>query len=169
MTLTSLEAIISALNEAHVRYLIVGGLAVAAHGYARLTLDVDLVVHLDEANVVSALDALRLLNYKPIIPVSAQDFASPEKRSEWTERKQMVVFSMRSDDHPYTPIDIFLKEPFDFEMEYARAFIGDIAPGVSTRFVALDTLIRMKEAVSRPKDQEDVRQLRLLKDADSDK
>ncbi len=42
MKLASLEAIVRALNEGSVRYLIAGGLAVNAHGYVRLTQDVDL-------------------------------------------------------------------------------------------------------------------------------
>jgi len=38
------ESIVVALNAAKVRFLIVGGLAVAAHGYLRFTADVDLVL-----------------------------------------------------------------------------------------------------------------------------
>ncbi len=41
MKLASLEAIVRVLNDAHARYLVVGGLAVAAHGYGRATFDVD--------------------------------------------------------------------------------------------------------------------------------
>lgn len=41
MKLASLEAIARALGDANVRYLIVGGLAVAAHGYGRVTFDFD--------------------------------------------------------------------------------------------------------------------------------
>ena len=41
MKLTSFEAIVRALNAANVRYLVAGGLAVNAHGYARFTNDVD--------------------------------------------------------------------------------------------------------------------------------
>ena len=41
MEVRSVEAIITALNAAKVQYLIVGGLAVIAHGYERLTRDVD--------------------------------------------------------------------------------------------------------------------------------
>ncbi len=37
----SVEAIVAALNENQVQYLIVGGLAVVAHGYVRFTADVD--------------------------------------------------------------------------------------------------------------------------------
>lgn len=44
MKISSLESILRALAEAEARYLIVGGLAVAAHGYGRLTFDLDLVV-----------------------------------------------------------------------------------------------------------------------------
>ena len=35
MEARSIEAIVRALNEAGIRYLVVGGLAVNAHGYAR--------------------------------------------------------------------------------------------------------------------------------------
>ncbi len=44
MKVSSLEAILRALAEAEARYLIVGGLAVAVHGYGRVTFDVDLIV-----------------------------------------------------------------------------------------------------------------------------
>jgi hypothetical protein len=46
MKLSSLEAIATALRDADVRYLVVGGLAVAAHGHGRATFDIDLVVQL---------------------------------------------------------------------------------------------------------------------------
>ena len=39
MEVRSIEAIIAALDSAKVEYLIVGGLAVNAHGYERLTRD----------------------------------------------------------------------------------------------------------------------------------
>lgn len=41
MEVRSIEAIVKALNDAEVRYLIVGGLAVSAHGFMRATRDVD--------------------------------------------------------------------------------------------------------------------------------
>lgn len=50
MELSHLEQIFGALNEAQVRYLVVGGLAVIAHGYVRYTNDLDLVIQLDEPN-----------------------------------------------------------------------------------------------------------------------
>jgi hypothetical protein len=46
MELRSVEAVVAALNAAEVRYLIVGGLAVNAHGYQRTTVDLDMVIQL---------------------------------------------------------------------------------------------------------------------------
>ena len=44
MKLASFEAIAGALDDAGVRYLVAGGLAVNAHGYLRFTKDVDMFV-----------------------------------------------------------------------------------------------------------------------------
>lgn len=55
MEVRSIETIVKALNDAAVQYLVVGGLAVNAHGYERLTVDVDLVVGLQPENIVRAI------------------------------------------------------------------------------------------------------------------
>ena len=59
MEVHSIETIVKALNDAKVKYLIVGGLAVNAHGYERLTVDVDLVIGLQPENIKHALHALQ--------------------------------------------------------------------------------------------------------------
>jgi len=51
MEARSIEAIVRALNDGEVQYLIVGGLAVNAHGFERLTRDVDLVIGLESDNI----------------------------------------------------------------------------------------------------------------------
>lgn len=163
MTLTSLESIVAALNNSGVRYLIVGGLAVAAHGYGRLTVDVDLVVQLAEANVLNALNALESLGYRPVAPVKAADFADSAQRRKWLDEKHMV-FSLHSEQHAYTPVDLFISEPFDFDIEFERALIGEVGPDRIARFVCLETLIRMKEATGRTKDKDDAQQLKLIQD-----
>lgn len=162
MKLESLEAIVSALNKENVRYLIAGGVAVNAHGYGRLTWDIDLVLDLEGKNVRRAVGALESLSYQPVPPVSAIDFADPVIRETWIKEKSMVVFSLRSEKHRDTPIDLFVSEPFDFNIEYRRSMVGDLRPDLQARFVCLETLIRMKEAASREKDLEDVRQLKIL-------
>ena len=65
MKLDTIEALFKALNEGHVRYLVAGGLAVVAHGYLRLTADIDLMLDMDPGNLkkammVSSLSAIDL-------------------------------------------------------------------------------------------------------------
>jgi len=50
-----IEGILDALNRAHVRYLIVGGVAVVLHGYLRTTAALDLIIQLDRDNVLRAI------------------------------------------------------------------------------------------------------------------
>ncbi|HSF47649.1 MAG TPA: hypothetical protein VLA73_04735, partial [Burkholderiales bacterium] len=135
MKLATLEAIVGALNHENVRYLIVGGLAVAAHGYGRVTFDVDLVVQLQPENVNRAVDALERLGYRPLVPVSARDFADVGMRHTWVQNKGMVVFQLHSEQHRETRIDLFVTEPFDFDDEYENALVGEILPGLQLRFV----------------------------------
>jgi hypothetical protein len=69
VTLASFEAIVRALNEAGVRYLVAGGLAVNAQGYLRFTKDADVVIQLVPDNIKRAFAALAALGYKPLAPV----------------------------------------------------------------------------------------------------
>ncbi len=69
MKLASFEAIVKVLNTSEVRYLVVGGLAVAAHGYGRVAFDIDLVLQLQPDNINRAMRALASLGYKPFVPV----------------------------------------------------------------------------------------------------
>lgn len=162
MELASLEAVFRALNEAGVRYLVAGGVAVNAHGYQRLTQDLDLVVELERENVLTALRALEGLGYRPTLPVEARELADPEKRRRWREERNVEVFSMFSDEYPGTAVDLFVREPFDFDEEYSAAMKGEVAPGLDVRFVRLPTLISMKEEAGRPRDQDDARHLRWI-------
>jgi hypothetical protein len=57
--------ILAALNEARVRYVVVGGVAVVLHGHLRFTADLDLVLALDRDNVLAALAALQGLGFRP--------------------------------------------------------------------------------------------------------
>lgn len=168
MKLASLEAVVRIMRDADVRYLIVGGLAVAAHGYGRVTFVVDLVVQLQPDNVQRAMAALELLGYRPLVPVAAQDFGDAAIRQTWIEDKRMVAFQLHSDQHFETRIDLFVSEPFDFDFEYENALTGEILPGLQARFVRLETLIRMKQAAGREKDLEDIRQLKLLQENPND-
>jgi predicted nucleotidyltransferase len=154
MRLAAFEQVAQALNEAGVRFLVAGGLAVNAHGYLRLTADVDLVIALDPANVRAAFEALAGIGYRPNVPVRAEQFADASQRERWRYEKGMQVLNFFSDRHPETSVDLFVYEPFDFATE--------LCPGLPVRFVSIPTLIQMKEAAGRPRDQDDIQHLRWL-------
>lgn len=164
MRFETLETVFRALRDADVRYVVAGGVAVNAHGYQRMTQDLDLVVELDSANVLAALEALADLGYRPVLPVSAEDFADPETRRGWIEERNMEVFSMTSDEHPDLTVDVFAHIPFDFSEEHARAMVAEVAPGLHVRFVRLPKLIAMKRQTGRPRDLDDARHLEEILD-----
>jgi hypothetical protein len=51
----------------------------------------------------------------------------------------MQVLNFYSDRHRETNVDMFVAEPFEFTREYAHALQGEIAPGLTARFVSLPT------------------------------
>lgn len=167
MRLVVFEAVAKALNEHQVRYLVAGGLAVNAHGHIRLTMDIDLVIALDPANIRSTFEGLAGLGYRPSVPVTVEGFAQPEQRQRWRDEKHMQVLSFFSDAYPGAAVDIFVYEPFDFTREYELALRGELLPGVEVRFVSIPTLIEMKQAAGRPRDADDVYHLRLLQEGSS--
>ena len=122
------QEIIRALNDSRVRYLIVGGLAVVAHGYVRFTADLDLVLAVDEPNLRQAVDALQMLDYQPRAPVPFEQFIDPAMRNKWASEKGMRVFSLFSLTNPKTEVDLFLEPPLDFTPAYDRALRSTTAP-----------------------------------------
>lgn len=162
MKVGSVEAVVRALNEAQVPFIVVGGLAVNAHGYGRATQHVDLVVRLEPGVIARLFASLERLGYRPRVPVTAASFADPAQRARWIADKGMTVLNFHSDMHRETPLDVFVREPFDFPEEHERALIEEIAPDVRLRIVRLETLLRMKRDVGRPQDLADVSELELL-------
>ena len=162
--LAAFESIAVALRDARVRYLVAGGLAVNAHGYLRLTQDVDLVIQLDPQNIGSCFAALTNLGYRPLVPVTGDQFADPEQRARWIRDKGMTVLNLHSDRYRPVSVDIFVTEPFDFEREYEAALIGELSPGLFVRFVSIAALIAMKKLANRPRDLDDIEHLAMIQD-----
>lgn len=152
------------LDSAGTQYLAAGGIAASAYGYQRLTQDLDLIIGMDRENILSSLEALSRLGYRPLASASLKDFADPEKRREWIGQESMQVFSLASDTHPDTTVNIFSTEPFDFSTEHAAAEVLEIAPDVFLPLVRLPTLIAMKQKTNRAIDQDDVQHLSWIFD-----
>jgi hypothetical protein len=166
MRLASFEALVRALDDADVRYLVVGGVAVSAHGYLRHTKDVDLVIQLVPDNIERAFAALAGIGYRPTVPIVAAQFADAVQRERWIAEKGMQVLAFWSDSHRETPVDVFVREPFAFEDEYRRALVKPLGT-IPVRMVSIPALIAMKEAAGRPQDRIDIDQLRMRLEDDA--
>lgn len=164
MDLASLSAVFGALNSAGVVYVVVGGVAVIAHGHLRTTADLDLVVALDTGNCDAAMKALAGLGYRPQAPVPIEQFADPRVRRQWIEEKRLIVFQLVSEAHPRVPIDIFIREPFLVGEEYRKAIRYEIAPDIMIPVVRVEVLFDLKREAGRPIDIDDIAKLQRLKD-----
>lgn len=162
-----IETILATLVAAKVRFVVVGGVAVVLQGYPRFTVDLDLVLGFEPANIRAALLALEVLGFTPKAPVTAADFADPEIRHSWIQDKGMTVFSLWSDSFRGTDVDLFVSEPIPFaELEAAATAVPLEVTTVPV--ASIHHLLRMKEAAGRPRDLEDARVLRgLLAESES--
>lgn len=73
--LEDLVRLARALNAHHVRYVLIGGFAVIAHGGARTTKDIDLLIDAAPENVVRVREALQILEDKAVDDVADDDVA----------------------------------------------------------------------------------------------
>lgn len=168
MEVRTIECVIRALNEAGVRYLVIGGLAVLAHGYVRFTADIDLVIDLQPENLHKALAVFQDLGYRPLAPVALEEFADPDIRQQWIDEKQMKVFTIFSSIYRDANLDLMVQSPFADDEAFNRSVAFEIAPGIAAQVVSLDDLIRMKAAAARPKDLLDLEYLHKLKEIAGD-
>ena len=164
MEVRSIEAVIRALNDAGVRYLVAGGVAVVAHGYVRYTMDLDLILELVDENLRPAMAALGGLGYRPTAPVPLEAFADGPTRAEWIRSKGLMVLSLFSPEHPKTVVDLFVEEPLDFSRAFASAARIEVAAGLPATFVGLDDLLDLKRRAGRPKDQIDIDHLNKIRE-----
>lgn len=156
------EPVFLALNEAGVRYVVVGGLAVVLHGHPRLTADVDIVLDLEPVSAKKAMAALKAIGLEARAPVDPAAFADPVQRESWIADKGMTVFSLYSPVNPLLILDLFVRDPIPFEDLWARSRAVDLG-GVNIHVAAIDDLIAMKRAVARPQDLSDIEALEALK------
>jgi hypothetical protein len=156
----SVVDVVGALNAAEIRYIIVGGLAVASHGYLRTTKDIDLVVALDPQNIVAAFASLAKVGYCPKIPITAVEFSEAATRERLISEKNMIVLQFWRDESP--DVDIFVREPFVFDTEWENARIEQINPDLMVRIVRLEALLDLKREASRPQDLADIDALNTL-------
>lgn len=160
------EQTIKALNDADVRYVVVGGLAVVLHGHARVTVDLDLVLDLEPAEVLKAIQVLLDLELTPTVPVNPFDFADPQRRSTWISEKNMLVFQMRDQSDDFRKVDLFVKEPIPFSELWERSVLKALAT-TEVRVCSIGDLIHLKREAGRHIDLSDIEALEVILETQS--
>ena len=152
------DEVIAALNKNKIKYAVAGGVAVVLYGYARLTVDLDLIAELSEKNLEKFFDTLYNLNYRPKIPVTKEQFINERNRSEWIKKKGMTVFSFFNLKDHLKLIDVFVKELIKFseiEKKIEKIKVNSLIIPV----ICIGHLKKLKLLASRPQDLIDVRNL----------
>ncbi|HPY00947.1 MAG: DUF6036 family nucleotidyltransferase [Candidatus Neomarinimicrobiota bacterium] len=135
---------IQLLNDNRVRYLVVGGYAVALHGYPRYTRDIDIWVELSEENATHIVEALEQFGFASL----------GLKESDFLVEDQVIQLG-------YAPnrIDIITTlSGVTFAECYEKRVPVEI-DGVKINFIDLDSLRKNKKATGRLQDLADLENL----------
>ncbi|MDD5009418.1 MAG: hypothetical protein PHU49_11440 [Syntrophorhabdaceae bacterium] len=161
------EDVFRGLNKAKIRFAVTGGVAMVLYGGVRLTVDLDLIVCLRADNLEKFIAALDKLGYKPKLPVDGKAFLDPAMRSRWAEEKNMVVFSFHRPDKPMNLIDVFIREPIDFD-EIEKELVWFEAADLRIPVISKRHLKQLKSSTHREQDAADIRVLESMEE-DKDK
>lgn len=154
--MTTLEKICGALQDAGVRYAIVGGHAVALHGVVRGTLDIDVVVRWTRTTLVRAEAALNAIGLVSRLPVTAREVY--DFRDEYVRNRNLTTWNFYNPDDPLEQVGIIMTDDLAGKRTKAVAL-----PTGPVRVLSVMDLIAMKRRSGRPQDLEDVRALEKLR------
>jgi hypothetical protein len=155
--MTDFEALLAALNDAGVKYIVIGGVAGILHGAARVTYDLDILYERSPENYERLAKAFSDLD--PYLRG-----APPGLPFSFDERtiSRGLNFTLTTS---LGDVDVLGEVPGDGRYERLRssavvATIGDL----EVPCVALNQLVQLKRAAGRPKDLEAIAELDALLD-----
>lgn len=135
---------IESLNKNNVRYLVVGGYAVAFHGHPRYTKDLDIWIQSDEKNAENLLAALDDFGFGSL-DLKAEDFLTPG-----------YIIQL---GYPPNRIDLLtVIKGVEFETCYAAKIHTEIE-GIRINFIDLSNLKKNKKSTGRYQDLADLENL----------
>ncbi|HEV7174926.1 MAG TPA: nucleotidyl transferase AbiEii/AbiGii toxin family protein [Solirubrobacteraceae bacterium] len=151
-----LESLLRKLTAHGVDFVVVGGIAVIAHGSARVTRDLDICYATDQANLDALGAAMVELGARlrgvpdpvPFVP-DGRTLRRTQILTLATDDGWIDLLAAPSGAPPYAQ----LRDRAD------RVIIGDVA----IRVAALDDLEAMKRAAGRPRDLLDVEELEAIR------
>jgi hypothetical protein len=140
-----LREFIELLNSNRVEYLVVGAFAVAWHGYARFTADIDFLVRPDRPTAELVVKALKDFGFASL-GISPDDLTHPDR---------IVQLGVKPNR-----IDLITSiAGVTFEEAWESRVAGTL-DGLPVTYIGREILIRNKESTGRPQDLGDAQRLR---------
>jgi len=132
------------LNTNKVRYLVIGGYAVAFHGYPRYTKDIDIWLWIDQENASRVVQTLKDFGFESL-GLQEEDFLEAD-----------TVIQL---GYPPNRIDLIMGAlGVDFEICYQSRIETEI-DDLSIPFIDLESLKKNKRATGRLQDLADIENL----------
>lgn len=151
-----------AMNDAGIRYLVVGGVAVNLHGYSRFTGDLDVLVALDMANLDCLAHLMEEKGFTQRLPIDVRLLSDRKQVQQWITEKGLTAYTFIDPKLPQFSLDIIVGESLKFSSFNQKKVIID-ADDLLIPIVSIDDLIGMKRRANRQKDLEDIAALLELK------
>ena len=147
-------AILRALADKQVEFVVVGGVAVQAHGYLRATADLDIVPRPTLLNLSRLGEALGDLEAEPWRARVGVPVTDPHL----LKAMPLVPLTTRFGRLDLLNIAHTAGAPASFDALNERALVVEL-DGLQIAIAGLDDLIRMKRAAGRPHDLTDIASL----------
>lgn len=148
-----LHALLEALSKAEIRFVVIGGVAVGAHGYVRGTEDLDLVPDPDPNNLTRLTEALEKL--ESTLPTVGNRPFDPATDAAVIRRGGNVTASTR-----FGGLDVVQRaRGVPSYTQLAEDAVDSELLGVPVRVCSLMRLREMKAAQDRPQDRADLANL----------
>ena len=155
------EDLVRALDEGHVRYALVGGVAVNLHGIPRMTYDVDIVVQTDLVTLRGCRIALSALGLSCRLPIVLEMLANADERARLETERNLVAVTFTDPTNPLREVDVLVAPSIDPDGIVERS-VARSAGAFEVRIASIDDLVRMKRQAARPQDLADIFHLERL-------
>ena len=147
-----------ALHAHEIDYLLIGGLAMNLHGVPRMTMDVDIMIALNNKNISKLSNCINELGLRPSVPIKLEELADKTRCEALFIEKNLIALALISHT-PATPtVDIVIYHPLNFQQAYANRVERDVA-GTPVMLASIQDMITLKKAAGRAQDLSDITHL----------
>ena len=152
--------ILKELVAGGVDFILGGGVACVLHGVERVTMDVDVAVHMASANWDRLILVMNKMGLVPRAPVRPETLADPKVRQAMVKEKKALVFTFIHPDEPSLQLDVFLRPELSYEALKPHAQPMDIG-GLSLQVASPGKLLALKKGI-QPARQKDLLDIAVL-------